>query len=352
MNTMATLCCLTTGVAAAVLLGGIAAARADDLRAAPVAAVAEARAPRTRESFTVATDIGHTPGAPGARSARGRYEYEFNKRLAGQLLTALLAAGFKSAFVINPNDEELTLLDRTRIAAERKADLFLSIHHDSVHDSLLKRWTPPGGGERPEFYCDLHRGYGIFCSSRNPRAAESVRFARLLGRELLAVGLRPSPHHTEKLRGEWKTLIDPELGIYEYTNLVVVKTATMPAALLECGVIVHREEELELNKPERQERTVNAIVRAVIAFAASAPAVAESVPAAGNPEPTTPRGAGRVGQSATVGARGALGPRRELPAPPAARGELPPSEPLTYEPVPMHSHSPRPAVSPSPSAPP
>lgn len=87
----------------------------------------------------------------------------------------------------------------------------------------------------------------------------------------MATGLRPSPHHAERIPGESKTLRDRERGIYEYTNLVVLKWAAMPAALLECGVLVHREEELELSQPERQQRTIAAIMRAVTEFARTRP---------------------------------------------------------------------------------
>jgi N-acetylmuramoyl-L-alanine amidase len=48
--------------------------------------------------------------------------------------------------------------------------------------------------------------------------------------------------------------------------LVVLKTATMPAILLECGVIVNRTDEENLNNPAYRKRLVEAICRAVQDF--------------------------------------------------------------------------------------
>ena len=39
-----------------------------------------------KSPFRVAIDIGHSPALPGATSASGRTEYEFNKRFAEELV--------------------------------------------------------------------------------------------------------------------------------------------------------------------------------------------------------------------------------------------------------------------------
>ena len=47
-----------------------------------------------RPDFRVVLDVGHTAKSPGAKSARGADEYDFNLRLAKQIDQALLEAGF------------------------------------------------------------------------------------------------------------------------------------------------------------------------------------------------------------------------------------------------------------------
>src|SRR6187200_830370 len=53
-----------------------------------------------QENFRVALDIGHTVDVPGAQSARGIPEYQFNLLLTEQIERALLEAGFSSTFVL------------------------------------------------------------------------------------------------------------------------------------------------------------------------------------------------------------------------------------------------------------
>ena len=47
-----------------------------------------------RPDFRVVLDVGHTAKSPGAKSARGADEFDFNLRLAKQIDQALLEAGF------------------------------------------------------------------------------------------------------------------------------------------------------------------------------------------------------------------------------------------------------------------
>ena len=48
----------------------------------PAKADTPVRSACNRDAFRVIVDVGHTAEAPGAKSARGVYEYEFNLRLA------------------------------------------------------------------------------------------------------------------------------------------------------------------------------------------------------------------------------------------------------------------------------
>ena len=81
--------------------------------------------------------------------------------------------------------------------------------------------------------------------------------------------LLPSLHHAEKIEGENRELIDKNRGIYRYDGLAVLKGATMPAVLLECGIIVNRREEELLNDPAYRMRIVAAIQRAITTYCAT-----------------------------------------------------------------------------------
>jgi N-acetylmuramoyl-L-alanine amidase len=51
--------------------------------------------------------------------------------------------------------------------------------------------------------------------------------------------------------------------VYRFDDLLVLEGAAMPAALVECGVIVNRAEEREAASPARQEAVAGAIAAAV-----------------------------------------------------------------------------------------
>jgi N-acetylmuramoyl-L-alanine amidase len=211
----------------------------------------------------VALDIGHTISRPGADSARGLSEYYFNKRIVLKLAESLRRSGEVDAFIINPEGKPTSLRERTRQAQKKNAVLFLSVHHDSVQPRYLKEWTVNG---KKQLYSDKFQGFSVFYSRRNAKPVQSYQFARLLGTAMVARGFAPTLHHAEQIPGEGRTLVDRDLGLYEFDDLLVLKTAAMPAALLECGVLVNRNEEALLQTREIQDRIADAAAEAITRF--------------------------------------------------------------------------------------
>ena len=211
----------------------------------------------------IALDVGHSIKHPGAYSARGVGEYYFNRAIAAALLRSLKRAGEVEVFIVNPQGTSISLAERTRQAANKRATLFLSIHHDSVQRRYVKEWKVDG---ETRLYSDNFSGFSVFVSRKNRKFAQSLRFARLLGEAMVARGFSPTMHHAEKIPGEGRNLVDKDLGLYEFDDLVVLKTAAMPAVLLECGVIVNRDEEASLQRPEIQQRIADAAAEAIGKF--------------------------------------------------------------------------------------
>jgi N-acetylmuramoyl-L-alanine amidase len=226
-------------------------------------------------AFRVVLDVGHTAGVPGADSARGVCEYDFNLQLADAIKAALLSAGFtKTVRLITATRPYAGLFERAARANEMHADLFIAIHHDSVPDRLIEKWE--FNGEKHQ-YCDRFRGYSIFVSEANADLKGSLAFGHLLGSELQARGMHYTPHYTLPLMGRYRhELVDADAGVYRYDQLIVLRNTRMPAVLLEAGSIVNRKEELELATPERRALIGAATVAAVDQFCA---ARAEAKPA-------------------------------------------------------------------------
>jgi N-acetylmuramoyl-L-alanine amidase len=236
--------------------------RAQD-HAAVAAKPASATCPRS--AFRVVVDVGHTLEVPGAVSARGIPEYAFNFQLASGIKQALVDAGFsKTVLLITATAPWAGLVERAVRANAMPADLFVSIHHDSVPDNLLETWQYEG---QENHFSDRFKGYSIFVSNDNVRRAASLKFGGMLGKELEARGLHYTPHYTLALMGRNRhKLLDSVAGVYRYDKLIVLRDTRMPAVLLEAGSIVNRDEELEVASPERRALTSAAVVAAVEEF--------------------------------------------------------------------------------------
>jgi N-acetylmuramoyl-L-alanine amidase len=218
-----------------------------------------------RSDFRVVIDVGHTEAVPGAMSARGVPEYTFNLNLAQDVKQALLNAGFdKTVLLITTKAPFLGLFERAIRANTMAANLFISIHHDSVPDDLLKTWQYES---QDHHFNDNYPGYAIFISNQNGDRAGSLLFGKFLGTELQARGLGYTPHYVLPLmRHRRRELLDADAGVYRYDELIVLQRTHMPAALLEAGSIINRQEEPVLASPERRAVTSAAIAAAVEDF--------------------------------------------------------------------------------------
>lgn len=230
------------------------------LAAVPVAAPALAAGPGCNAPFKVALDVGHTLSQPGATSARGLPEFAYNQRLARAVADALRRTGVATV-LIGEDGGPMPLAARSRLAQTAGAGLFLSLHHDSVQPQYLSTWVVDGQS-RP--YSDVFRGYSVFVSSGGRDPAGSLRFAGLLGTAMRRAGFTPSLHHSLPVPGEGRPTVDANLGIFRFDGLAVLRTAAMPAVLLEAGIIVNREEEQALQTPAGLDRIATAVAGAVV----------------------------------------------------------------------------------------
>jgi N-acetylmuramoyl-L-alanine amidase len=216
------------------------------------------------EKLRIALDVGHTPEASGAISARGVKEHAFNLQLARRIQKELIDGGFVHANLIAVHGSgRAQLVKRIEQANASGADLLLSIHHDDVQIAYHDIWTHDGA---PHAYSDRFSGYSLFVSRDNRRFEDSLAFAKFLGAALAARGLRYSAHHAEPIRGEGRRLIDPATGVYQFDQLYVLRSSASPAVLMEAGIIVNRAEEVVLASPEGQRHISAAVLAAMDGF--------------------------------------------------------------------------------------
>ncbi len=236
---------------------------------------------------TIILDPGHDPLYPGARGSCGKFEYAYND--------AIVAAYLKttSARVITTRDAgqaprvlklkigldgvpqsrytlKTSLQARTALANSSKAALFISIHHDSTAarfitaDPSLCRGR---GGHTllPEFKARNDIGFNVFIDQdpKNPYYQQSLRFAMLLGNELIGIGRKPSNYHyfpEDDCRSCRPVIRD--LGVW-HQQLFVLRHVRMPAVLVEVGNIVDADDEARINSDQFREQFAQALNRAV-----------------------------------------------------------------------------------------
>jgi N-acetylmuramoyl-L-alanine amidase len=224
-------------------------------------AMAATPAAKPLADVVAAVDVGHSLKRSGAASARGVPEYRFNLELARLVVAELHKAGIPRAFLIDEAGTDIPPAGRAALANRKKADILISIHHDSVQPHYLSVWPFEG---RQRKYCDRFAGYSLFVSAKNPAYAASQALGRDIGDSLRQAGFAPTLHHAEPIPGENRELLDAERGLYRYDGLAVLHRADMPAVLVEGGVIVNRDEETALADPQRRSRMAQAIAQAIV----------------------------------------------------------------------------------------
>ncbi len=206
---------------------------------------------------TIVIDIGHTLEKPGVMSARGNPEILFNFLTGVALGKKLVNLNYDVYLLVN-----LPLSKRVEEINKMKPDLVISIHHDSVQQRYLSKWTYKG---KEYLYSDKFSGYSIFVSKKNGEFRKSLKFANLVGEFLTKDGMYPTYHHAEPIPGENRELLNKEFGVYRYDDLIILKT-NVPSILLECGIIVNRSDELALRSDYIINLISDSVIKAVSAY--------------------------------------------------------------------------------------
>jgi len=245
---------------------------------------------------TIVIDPGHGGKEVGALGPGGLMEKDLTLAIARKLANAL-AAKTGARIVLTREDDSVVSLDqRTAIANQYNADLFLSVHMNAAvvkgakgsetyflsleaSDELAKKAAETENASVSSASSDLN--LILWDLAQQAYIGESSRFAQAIQEEMNAAtsvanrGVKQAP---------FKVLVG----------------ATMPAALVEVGFITNPEEEAKLQSEAFQNLMVDALTRAVQRYktdyetriglirpAPPAPAPAPAAKAPATPAPAT-----------------------------------------------------------------
>jgi len=175
----------------------------------------------------VAIDPGHGGDDWGSTRA-GLYEKDANLAISLYLRQKLEDAGYE-VFMTRDTDVWLDKEDRSVLAKDSNADIFVSIHLNSLEGDS-----------------DATQGFEVWYDDR-----------REDGSDILAKNIADEMD---------KVLESRNRGSKEINNLVVLNRNTMPAVLVECGFITSETERAMLFDPEYQETIAEGILNGILKF--------------------------------------------------------------------------------------
>ncbi|MBA3446176.1 MAG: N-acetylmuramoyl-L-alanine amidase [Pseudaminobacter sp.] len=227
-------------------------------------------AARSERRFTIVIDPGHGGIDGGAEGNNGTVEKAITLAFAFELKAMLDAAGKYAVFMTREKDEFLRLDDRVRIARQHEADLFISVHADTIRLKGI-------------------RGATVYTVSDKASDAEAEALAarenlsdRLAGIEIededhqvadiLFDLIRRETHNfsirfARSLVGELSTTVDLINNPHRFAGFKVLKAPDVPSVLVELGYLSNPKDEAQLRNPDWRGKAAASIASAIDAFA-------------------------------------------------------------------------------------
>lgn len=233
----------------------------------PVRFVPAPRKPEIRpRKPLIVLDPGHGGVDPGAIGAGGTREKHIVLSAAREFRTMLEKTGRYRVKMTRERDVFIPLRDRVAFAREVSADLFISIHADSIRSSRV-------------------RGLSVYTLSERASDQESAELAERENKADLIVGIdltETAPEITNILidlaqretmnrSARFAAVLVKELGretrllrnSHRFAGFRVLKAPDVPSVLVELGFLSNRRDERDLRKKSYRLTLAKALVRAV-----------------------------------------------------------------------------------------
>ena len=219
----------------------------------------------------IVLDPGHGGRDPGAVGTSGAYEKTIVLAAARELKALLEATGRYRVIMTRDGDWILRLADRVLFARMAPADLFISIHADSIGDPDV-------------------RGTGVYTLSETASDEEAAMLARSENKADLIEGvdfvgidydtvitdilIDLAQRDTKNASSEFAGILAEELtrvaelrrNAHRFAGFRVLKAPDVPSVLIEMGYMSNRVEERRMQDPAWRRTFLAAVVRAVDTF--------------------------------------------------------------------------------------
>ena len=218
---------------------------------------------------TIVIDAGHGGDDVGAVGPNRRYEKVINLNVSKYLYSILKQRGYK-VYLTRTNDKFIKVMNRTVLANDKNADIFISVHTNSVPKEKANEvsgietfFLSPARSERAKRVAALENKSDIreMSSSSKDVFLESLNRPRITASHKLAIDVQAGL--LQSTRSKYKDINDS--GVREGPFWVLVG-AQMPSILVELGYISHPTEGKRLYDKSYQQLLANGIANGVDSY--------------------------------------------------------------------------------------
>ena len=212
----------------------------------------------------VAIDPGHGGVDPGAIGGGGIYEKVITLAAARQLKARLEGTGRYQVILTRDRDVSLGLSERRDIARAAEADIFLSLHADSMANKAMRglsvyTLSEKASDKEAEDLAEQENGADNIIGIDLSRESQEVRHI------LVDLAQRESMNLATKLATRLINELEREVTLvrnsHRFARFAVLKSPDVPSVLIEMGYLSNRDDESALRKDAYRARLMSAVVR-------------------------------------------------------------------------------------------
>lgn len=225
------------------------------------------RKPRaSRAKAVIVVDAGHGGVDPGAIGRSGSYEKHITLAMARDLRAALESTGRYKVVLTRDRDVFIRLRDRVAIAREAGADLFISLHADSIKNrkingpsvyTLSEKASDKEAAALAEKENKADLLAGVDLADASPDVANIL--LDLTQRETM----NQSARFATGMIGHISKVAKPLRNTHRFAGFAVLKAHDVPSVLLEMGFLSSKKDEQRLQSKAHRRKLAASIRDAI-----------------------------------------------------------------------------------------
>lgn len=220
--------------------------------------------------FTIVIDPGHGGIDSGARGVSGAVEKDVTLTFAKELKEALENLDIYRVRMTRDDDSFLRLDERVRVARQHGANLFISVHADTIRYKGVRGATVYTVSDQAsdaeaaalaarENLSDELAGLSI--EDENHEVSDILM--DLIRRETQSFSVRFARTLVGSLSNEVELIKNP----HRYAGFRVLRAPDVPSVLLELGYLSNKDDEKQLLDPEWRAKAIASVMAAIRSFA-------------------------------------------------------------------------------------